>query len=275
MPAAGPESSARGDAAGSVPVRDDDRPRAAGASCARRWSARRARVCAGRTISISASRPTCRGSSIPDSLRERYPQEMTIVLQHQYLGPRGRQGRVLGHAELPEAARTADGAVRRGAQLRRPLGQFRARIRAAGAARKRRLPWSPPATAVPGPTPISTIGAGRAARQAGRNRRRAAAGEDRRRGRHARQLPQAVAVAPLASSRRGRGAYRRPLCSYLYPAACLGLRLPSLGGQRHGTVEPLREPVPVRAQRGAGAGRIGAGQPAEQILRPEDRGAAL
>ena len=97
------------------------------------------------------------GVSIPDSLRERYPQEMTIVLQHQYLGPRGRAGEFLGHAELPEAARTADGPVRGGAQLRRPLGQFRARIRAVGAAEA--APSLVPApTAVPGPTPISTIG---------------------------------------------------------------------------------------------------------------------
>ena len=39
---------------------------------------------AGRIISISALRPTCRGSRSPKALRARYPQEMTIVLQHQY-----------------------------------------------------------------------------------------------------------------------------------------------------------------------------------------------
>ena len=82
---------------------------------------------------------------------------MTIVLQHQYWDLEVGEDEFLGHAELPEAARTAGGAVRRGAQLRRPLGQFRARIRAAGA-RDAAPALAPAPTAVPGPTPISTIG---------------------------------------------------------------------------------------------------------------------
>ncbi len=74
------------------------------------------------------------GVTIPESLRERYPHEMTIVLQHQFWDLEVGKNKFCGHAEFPEAARAAGDPVRRGAQLRRSVGQFRARIRAVGAA---------------------------------------------------------------------------------------------------------------------------------------------
>ena len=44
----------------------------------------RGRACAATTTSTSAFAPTRPGSSIPDYLRAKYPDEMTIVLQHQF-----------------------------------------------------------------------------------------------------------------------------------------------------------------------------------------------
>ena len=44
------------------------------------------------------------GVEIPDFLREQYPDEMTIILQHQYLGPEGEGRSFRGDADLQETA---------------------------------------------------------------------------------------------------------------------------------------------------------------------------
>ena len=51
----------------------------------------RARACRAIIISTSASAQTTPGVTIPARLLAQYPEEMTIVLQHQYLGPQGRR----------------------------------------------------------------------------------------------------------------------------------------------------------------------------------------
>ena len=44
------------------------------------------------------------GVDIPDFLREQYPDEMTIILQHQFWGAEDEGGPLRGHADLQEAA---------------------------------------------------------------------------------------------------------------------------------------------------------------------------
>ena len=47
------------------------------------------------------------GVEIPDFLREQYPDEMTIILQHQFWGLKVKEDQFRGHADLQEAARDA------------------------------------------------------------------------------------------------------------------------------------------------------------------------
>ena len=52
------------------------------------------------------------GVAIPDHLRARYPDEMTIVLQHQFWGLGDGRGRVLGHPVLRRQVGAAHRALR-------------------------------------------------------------------------------------------------------------------------------------------------------------------
>ena len=113
------------------------------------------------------------GVSIPDSLRERYPQEMTIVLQHQYWDLEVGQESfsvTLSFQKQLERLTVPFAAVRSFAD---PSVNFALEF-APSERGKRRLPWSRPHRRA-GADPDIDHWAGRAARQAGRNRRRAAA----------------------------------------------------------------------------------------------------
>ena len=62
------------------------------------------------------------GVNIPTHLAERYPDEMTIVLQFQYWDLEISDEGLGGHTQLQRRARALDRAVRRGYWLRRPVG---------------------------------------------------------------------------------------------------------------------------------------------------------
>jgi uncharacterized protein len=98
-----------------------------------------------------------KGVSIPDSLRERYPQEMTIVLQHQYWDLEVGQESfsvTLSFQKQLERLTVPFAAVRSFAD---PSVNFA--LEFASPERGETAPSLMPApTAVPGPTPISTIG---------------------------------------------------------------------------------------------------------------------
>ena len=185
------------------------------------------------------------------------------------LGSGDRRRRVFGDAELSETARAADRPVCGDQELCRPVGQFRARIRRPGGKAAK------PAAALPSRSNAAETG-GQAARAAEkptgevvtldsfRKRYPRSSSRAKRRNPSPRRLPDRDCRVPFFS----------PCGRWLAMIAKMSLALIP-GGWRHGVVEPLREPLPVRPGRGAGPGRIGARQPAEQILRPEDRRPAL
>ena len=68
------------------------------------------------------------GVEIPKHLSERFPDEMTIVIQHRYLGPQGRGRPILGRAVVRRGAVDAGRAVRGGDRLRRSGGRLQPQV---------------------------------------------------------------------------------------------------------------------------------------------------
>ena len=77
-------------------------------------------------------RSTDPGVELPDYLRAKYPEEMTIVLQHQYWDLIIGADYLRGDGELQQAAGAHKGAVRRAVGLRRSVGALRPAVRPQG-----------------------------------------------------------------------------------------------------------------------------------------------
>ena len=81
-----------------------------------------------------------------------------------------------------------------------------------------------------------------------------------------RQKPPSSSIPQSARLRSIAGFARIGICFIV--GGCAVPDATGAGRRPDGTVEPLREPLSVRAERGAGTGAVGAGEPAQQILRP-------
>ena len=98
-------------------------------------------------------RSTDPGVELPDYLRAKYPEEMTIVLQHQYWDLILREDDLRGDGELQQAAGAHKGAVRRALGLRRPVGALRPAVRSPGQGPGEQVP-ARSRKAPPAPTPL-------------------------------------------------------------------------------------------------------------------------
>ena len=147
------------------------------------------------------------GVTIPDSVRARYPQDMTIVLQHQFwdleVGEEGFSV-TLSFQSRPERLTIPFAAVRSFAD---PSVNFA--LEFASPERPEAAPSVPAPTVVPGADRRARPDRAAIAlapsrrdrfREAGQGR-----GKDRRGGRHARQLPQTIEANPHPSTPRGMG----------------------------------------------------------------------
>ena len=97
-------------------------------------------------ISTSRSRPRRHGVVVPPAIRARFPDEMSIILQHEFWDLRRDPGGLRGQPQFLPQAGAPDDSVRRHHRFFRPVGAVRLQ---AGAARLRRAVGDPD-----GPAPL-------------------------------------------------------------------------------------------------------------------------
>ncbi len=136
------------------------------------------------------------GVRISSRLRERYPEQMTIVAAVPVLGPEGHRHRLRGRPVLLRRAGKTRDPVLGGARLLRSVGQFRARVRRQ-AGRHGELPTEAPAERSP-----NRVGKGRRPAKKAEPRKKAEAKTPKTAGRGGRRRPKGADVVSLDAFRK-------------------------------------------------------------------------
>ena len=150
---------------------------------------------------------TAEGVRMSERLRVQYPEQMTVILQHQFWDLAVQRARLRGRAVVRRHSGEAVDSVRGGHRLLRPVGAVRPAVRGGGRGR------GPPVAGQ------CANRAGQAGQEEARHpagaRRRGSGGRGNARAGRGRQAGQAGRAAPrwfrsIASARRNSTVFRRP-----------------------------------------------------------------